>query len=241
MKKTVAEKTLTASSNSPSPKIDPDPATKEPPDKEDSLMDLDASPERYLPDKEEVNKNFLHQLLAVNDVTRRQDIHTEALPSHEAIETVSISYAKQLYILLEKVRAILDSGAPGNIVSTRLAKKLKLALDLDYKEKFSTTCLDKIKALGAYSSLLLWLCKLVVTAPDIVLCNNSYNILIGTSFMATYKTIINHKDSTFSILGHLVPMFYHGYGPKDLPTKKIHHINIEYANGDLPIPYAREN
>ncbi|KAJ9079969.1 hypothetical protein DSO57_1030028 [Entomophthora muscae] len=177
-------------------------------------MDPDTSPERYLPDKEEVNKNLLHQLLAMNDVTRRQAIHTEALPSHEAIETVSIPYAKQLShpsrkvthesnsvkkvaqilcsvkvlttletlktlkpeltsaleaFLLQfkahklRVQAILDSGAPGNIVSTRLVKKLKLAPDLDYKEEFSTTVSDKIKALG----------KLVVTAPDIVLCNNT--------------------------------------------------------------------
>ncbi|KAJ9051911.1 hypothetical protein DSO57_1039351, partial [Entomophthora muscae] len=56
----VAEKTLTASSNNPSPTLDPDPAAKEPPDKEDSLMDPDNSPERYLPDKEEVNKDLLH-------------------------------------------------------------------------------------------------------------------------------------------------------------------------------------
>ncbi|KAJ9077927.1 hypothetical protein DSO57_1012091 [Entomophthora muscae] len=59
-------------------------------------MDLNASPERYLPEKEEVNKDLLHQVLAVNTVTRRQAIHTEALPSCETIETVSIPYAKKL-------------------------------------------------------------------------------------------------------------------------------------------------
>ncbi|KAJ9064488.1 hypothetical protein DSO57_1030110 [Entomophthora muscae] len=136
------------------------------------------------------------------------------------------------------VRAILDSGAPGNIVSTRLVKKLKLAPDLDYNEEFGTAGPDKTKALGAYSSLPLFFGKLMVTAPAIVLRNKSYDILIGTSFMATYGTIINHQDSTFSILGHSVPMFYHGERPKDLPAKKIHHINMEYADGDMPVAYT---
>ncbi|KAJ9084734.1 hypothetical protein DSO57_1021239 [Entomophthora muscae] len=72
----VTERILTASSNDPSPTIDPDPAAKKPPDEETSLMDLDASPERYLPEKEEVNNDLLHQFLAVNAVTTRQGIHT---------------------------------------------------------------------------------------------------------------------------------------------------------------------
>ncbi|KAJ9069734.1 hypothetical protein DSO57_1015625 [Entomophthora muscae] len=59
-KQSGVEKPLTASSNSPSPTLDPEPTAKEPPDKEDSLMDPDASPERYLPDEEEVNKDLLH-------------------------------------------------------------------------------------------------------------------------------------------------------------------------------------
>ncbi|KAJ9077119.1 hypothetical protein DSO57_1019700 [Entomophthora muscae] len=56
----VTEKNLTASSNEPSPTIDLDPATKEPPEEKTSLVDPDAIPERYLPDKEEVNKDMLH-------------------------------------------------------------------------------------------------------------------------------------------------------------------------------------
>ncbi|KAJ9087651.1 hypothetical protein DSO57_1031025 [Entomophthora muscae] len=92
----VAEKTLTASSNNPSQTLDPDPTAKEPPGKEDILMELNASPESFLPDKEDVNKGLLHQVLAVNTSTRRQAIRTKALPLCEAIETVSISYAEQL-------------------------------------------------------------------------------------------------------------------------------------------------
>ncbi|KAJ9074031.1 hypothetical protein DSO57_1010332, partial [Entomophthora muscae] len=59
-------------------------------------MDPDASPECYQPDKEEVNKDLLHQVLAVNTVMRRQALRTEALPLREAIKTVSIPYAEKL-------------------------------------------------------------------------------------------------------------------------------------------------
>ncbi|KAJ9069771.1 hypothetical protein DSO57_1015265 [Entomophthora muscae] len=312
----VIKKTLTASSNQPSPKIDPDPTAKSLAEESTSLIDPDTSPMRYLPDEEEVNKDLLHQVLDVNAVTRSKAIPTEALPSQEAIETVFIPYTEQLshpfselthksnsvkklaQILLSvqvsntldtlktlktefklaseafllkskgldmnkirkisspnyedqqnctyielvvqklRVQAILDSGAPGNIVLTRLVKKLKLVLDLDYEEEFRTDGPERTKAMGAYSSLLLWFDKLVVTALTIVLCKNSYDILIGTSFMATYRIMINHKDSTFSILGHLVPMFYHGDGPKDPPTKKIHHNNMEDTDGDITIAYT---
>ncbi|KAJ9063250.1 hypothetical protein DSO57_1002154 [Entomophthora muscae] len=59
-------------------------------------MDLDAIPKRYLTDKEELNKDLLHQVLAVNAVTGRQVIRTKALSLREAIETVTIPYSEQL-------------------------------------------------------------------------------------------------------------------------------------------------
>ncbi|KAJ9085864.1 hypothetical protein DSO57_1009704 [Entomophthora muscae] len=59
-------------------------------------MDPDASPKRYLPDKEEVNEDLLCQVLTANAITRRQTIQTEVLPSCESVETVSIPYAEQL-------------------------------------------------------------------------------------------------------------------------------------------------
>ncbi|KAJ9068500.1 hypothetical protein DSO57_1028094 [Entomophthora muscae] len=169
----------------------------------------------------------------------------KGLEIHKATKITSPYYGERqdcTYIKLVAhklcVRAILDSGAPGNIVSTRLVKKLKLAPDLDYNKEFGTAGPDRTKALGAYSSLPLCFGKLVVTAPAIVLHNESYNILIVKSFMATYGTIINHWDSTFSILGHSVPMFYHGNRPRDFPTKKVHYINMKYANGDIPVVYT---
>ncbi|KAJ9055018.1 hypothetical protein DSO57_1008361 [Entomophthora muscae] len=277
----VEENSLTASSNQPSPPIDPDPNI---PDCTGCLLDQEACPERYFPDKEEINKDLLHRVLAVNTVTRKQAICTKSLPSKEAVDTVSIPYAEQLsmpytevthksasvkklsqllrlvqvstnldtlkslkpelttalesFLAQFKVRAILDSGAPGNIVSTRLVKKLKLEPDLDYNKEFETAGPDRKKTLETYLFLPLCFGKLVVTAPAIVLRNESYDILIRTSFMATYVTIINHWDSTFSILGHSVPMFYHGNRPRDLPTKKVHYSNMEYTDGDIPVAYT---
>ncbi|KAJ9066145.1 hypothetical protein DSO57_1012544 [Entomophthora muscae] len=92
-KKMVEEKTLTASSNQPSPPIDPDPNIS---DCNSCLLGQEACPERYLPDKEEINKDLLHRVLAINTVTRKQAICTESLPSKEAVDTVSIPYTEQL-------------------------------------------------------------------------------------------------------------------------------------------------
>ncbi|KAJ9078891.1 hypothetical protein DSO57_1002127 [Entomophthora muscae] len=309
----VEEKTLTASSNQSSPPIGPDPDI---PDCNTSLLDQEACPKRYFPNKEEINKDLLHRVLAVNTVTRMQAIRTKSISSKEAVDTISIPYAEQLSMSYTKVthesdsikklsqllrlvqvstnldtlkslkpnlttalelflaqfkgleihkvtqitssnygeqhnctyiklaahklwvRAILYSGAPGNVVLTRLFKKLKLAPELDYNEEFGTAGPDNTKALGAYLSLPLSFGKLVVTTPAIVLRNGIYDISIGTSFMATYRTIINHQDSTFSILGHYVPMFYNSNRPRDLLTRKVHYINMAYTDGDMPVVYT---
>ncbi|KAJ9085418.1 hypothetical protein DSO57_1014247 [Entomophthora muscae] len=95
-------------------------------------MNPDASPERYLPDKEGVNKDLLHQVLAVNAVTRRQAIRTEALPSCEAIETVLIPYTKQLLHPSSKV--------------THERNSIKILAQILRTVKFSTT-LETLKTL----------------------------------------------------------------------------------------------
>ena len=137
-----------------------------------------------------------------------------------------------------KVRAIIDSGAPNNIVSSRLVKRLKLAPDLDYQEEFGTAGPATTKAMGAFTSLPLRFGKLIVTAPAIVLNNNSYDILIGTGFMVKYGTLTDHGSHTFTILGQAIPMYYRGTKAVDLPKRKLHFINMEYADGDVPIAYT---
>ena len=70
----------------------------------------------------------------------------KGLDIHQVSKLVSLSYGErhdctyiELVVHKLQVRAILDLGAPGNIVSTRLVKKLNLAPDLDYEEEFGTT------------------------------------------------------------------------------------------------------
>ncbi|KAJ9064926.1 hypothetical protein DSO57_1025264 [Entomophthora muscae] len=106
-----------------------------------------------------------------------------------------------------KVQATIDSGAPGNIISLQLVKKLKLAPDLDYQEVFGMTGPLTTKAMDAYLALPLQFGKLIVTASAIVLDNHSYDILISTGFMTRYETITNHGDNTFKILGQTIPMY----------------------------------
>ncbi|KAJ9067212.1 hypothetical protein DSO57_1001849 [Entomophthora muscae] len=151
-------------------------------------------------------------------------------------------YQNELYLIdmmvrKVKVQAIIDSGAPGNIISLKLFKKIKLAPDLDYQEIIRTESPLTTKAMGTYLSLLLLYGKLIVTAPAIVLDNNSYDIIIGTGFMTRYRTITNHGDDTFKILGRTIPMYYNGAKVVDL-LKKLHFINREYADSDIAVVYT---
>ncbi|KAJ9065333.1 hypothetical protein DSO57_1020692 [Entomophthora muscae] len=95
-KKIVEEKPLAANNNNTSPSPAPDPVVEGLPEEDTSLMNLHTIPKNYLPDEEEVSEDLLHQVLAMNTVTRRQIIRTEALPSQEAIDTVLIPYTEKL-------------------------------------------------------------------------------------------------------------------------------------------------
>ncbi|KAJ9070141.1 hypothetical protein DSO57_1011536 [Entomophthora muscae] len=60
-------------------------------------------------DKEEINKDLLHRVLAINAVTRKQAIRTESIPSKEAVDTISIPYAEQLSMPYAEVTSKSDS------------------------------------------------------------------------------------------------------------------------------------
>ncbi|KAJ9064523.1 hypothetical protein DSO57_1029675 [Entomophthora muscae] len=60
------------------------------------MLDQEACPKRYMPNKEEINKDLLNRVLTVNTVTRKQAICTESIPSKKAVDTISIPYAEQL-------------------------------------------------------------------------------------------------------------------------------------------------
>ncbi|KAJ9056047.1 hypothetical protein DSO57_1037051 [Entomophthora muscae] len=106
-------------------------------------MEPAASPEFYLPEKEEVNKDLLHQFLTVNTVTRRQATRTKALPSREVIETVSILYAEQLSHPSSEVTHESDSFK-------KLAQILRSVQDLTILKTLKTFKLELKSALEAF-------------------------------------------------------------------------------------------
>ena len=82
-----------------------------------------------------------------------------------------------------KIRAIIDTGALINVISTHFAKKLGIAPDIDFHKEFGTAGSQSTVTQGAYSALPLCFGSLAVSAPDIVLPNQHYDFLIGTLFM----------------------------------------------------------
>lgn len=107
-----------------------------------------------------------------------------------------------------KVLAVLDTGSPVNVVSSKLTRNLNLAQDLTYSQSYGTARPASTKAIGAYSSLPMRFEKLVITAPDIVLKNDSYNLFIGTQLLREYEAITINKEGYLSLLGYQIPLVF---------------------------------
>ena len=105
-----------------------------------------------------------------------------------------------------KVRAVLDSGAPLVILSSKFVKKIPFQPDVSYDKIFGTAGDIKVQALGAYSLVPLKLGSLVITTPAIVLQSEGYDMLIGSDFFDTYDTTMCHKEGIFKIMGHSFPL-----------------------------------
>ncbi|KAJ9057098.1 hypothetical protein DSO57_1025841 [Entomophthora muscae] len=103
------------------------------------------------------------------------------------VNNIGSSYSKctyaDIFVNKLKVQAIINTGAPINILSSKLVWCMGLAPDIDHKKQYGTAGLGCTTAQGAYSALPLRFGLLAVSAPAIVLPNENYNILIGTSFM----------------------------------------------------------
>ena len=84
-------------------------------------------------------------LRAILNSDNEQDIHL--------IKSNSDSYTNCTYtdICVNKiqVKAIFDSGAPFNIVSTKLVKRLGIAPDIDHKQEYGTAGSHTTTSLGA--------------------------------------------------------------------------------------------
>jgi len=67
------------------------------------------------------------------------------------------------------VKAILDTGSPVNVVSSKLIKKLKLAPDLSYTQSYGTAGMAQTQAIDAYPALPMRFGKLLIASPAFVL------------------------------------------------------------------------
>ncbi|KAJ9062166.1 DNA damage-inducible protein 1 [Entomophthora muscae] len=107
-----------------------------------------------------------------------------------------------------KVWAIIHTGAPINIVSSKLVWQMGLAPDIDHRKQYGTAGLDCTTTQGVYSTLPLRFGSLVVSAPAILLPNKNYGILIGTLFTQQYRVKTDLENDVIKILGQSVPLYY---------------------------------
>ena len=133
-----------------------------------------------------------------------------------------------------KIRAIVDTGAPINVVSTKFAKRLGMAPDIAYQKEFGTAGLQPTTSQGVYSALPLRFGSLSVLAPAIVLPNQHYNFLIGTAFIKQSNITICHKESSFTILNQHIPLIYLSKD-NDTPSRTV---NLVYTDGIIPVPFS---
>ncbi|KAJ9051597.1 DNA damage-inducible protein 1 [Entomophthora muscae] len=137
-----------------------------------------------------------------------------------------------------KVQAIINTGAPINIVSSKLVWQMGLAPDIDHNKQYGTAGLDCITAQGAYSALPLRFGSLAVSAPAIVLPNENYNILIGTLFMRQYGVKTDLKNDVFKILGQAIPLYYNQTNP-EMGSQTTPYVNLAYHNSVVPVKYHK--
>ena len=105
-----------------------------------------------------------------------------------------------------KVRAVLDSGAPLVILSSKFVKKIPFKPDVSYDKIFGTAGNIKVQFLGVYYLVHLKFGSLVITTPAIVLQLKGYDMHTGSDFFDTYDTTMCHKEGIFKIMGHSFPL-----------------------------------
>ncbi|KAJ9074753.1 hypothetical protein DSO57_1003407 [Entomophthora muscae] len=99
------------------------------------------------------------------------------------IFSVDMGAVAKISIQKVKIKAVLDTGSPVNVVSSKLVKKLKLAPDLNYHQLYGTAGLIMTCAIGAYYALPMQFGQLLLAVPAVVLENKSYDLLVGTQFL----------------------------------------------------------
>ncbi|KAJ9079507.1 DNA damage-inducible protein 1 [Entomophthora muscae] len=154
------------------------------------------------------------------------------------VNNIGSSYSKctyaDIFVNKLKVRAIINTGAPKNIVSSKLVRQMGLTPDIDHKKQYGTAGLGCTTAHRAYSALPLHFGLLAVSAPAIVLPNENYDILIGTSFMQQYGVKADLENVALKILGQAIRLYYNCLNP-EVGSHTTPYINLAYHNSVVPV------
>ena len=105
----------------------------------------------------------------------------------------------QVEILGTPTMAVIDTGAPLVILSSRFASKLRLQPDLEYSKFFGTAGQSKVQALGAYLSLPISIGNIHTTSPAII--SNASD----TKF---YWELAISKDTALSLTIGTTPLIF---------------------------------
>lgn len=132
----------------------------------------------------------------------------------------------QVEILGIPTMAVIDTGAPLVILSSSFASKIRFQPDLEYNKFFGTAGQSKVQALGAYLSIPISFGNILTTSPAIFLYASGYNVLLGTSYLEKYSTVIDNRNNTFNLLGHLFPLLRQNSSLKGSDKKnKVLHLH----------------
>ncbi|KAJ9067770.1 hypothetical protein DSO57_1035868 [Entomophthora muscae] len=158
------------------------------------------------------------------------------------VNNIGSSYSEctytDIFVNKLKVQAIINTGAPINIVSSKLVRQMGLAPDIDHKKQYGTAGLDCTTTQGAYSALPLRFGSLAVAAPAIVLPNENYNILLGTLFMQQYGVKTDLKNDVLEKLGQAIPLYYNRSN-LEMGSQTTPYVNLAYCNGVVPVKYRK--
>ncbi|KAJ9082710.1 DNA damage-inducible protein 1 [Entomophthora muscae] len=158
------------------------------------------------------------------------------------VNNIGSSYSEctytDIFVNKLKVQAIINTGAPTNIVSSKLVWQMGLAPDIDHKKLYGTAGLACTIAQGAYSALPFCFGSMAVSAPAKVLPNENYNILIGTLFMRQYGVKTDHENNVLKILGQAIPLYYNQTNP-EMGSQPTPYVNLAYCNSVVPVKYCK--
>ncbi|KAJ9074821.1 hypothetical protein DSO57_1002665 [Entomophthora muscae] len=158
------------------------------------------------------------------------------------VNNIGSSYSEctytDIFVNKLKLQAIIKTGAPINIVPSKLLRQMGLAPDIDHKKPYGTAGLDCTTAQGAYSALPLHFVFRAVSVPAIVLPNENYDILIGTLFMQQYGVKTDLENDVLEILGQAILLYYNQTNP-EMGSQTTPYVNLAYHNGVVPVKYCK--